>query len=304
MKQLSTGAFQSAQDWVLTYGRPLEQALFRLAFENGNRMEVFAEIERYQNEDGGFGNGLEPDFLTPASSSLATSVALQRLLPFYDDREAQPIFRKAVRYLESTFDEERRGWYAVPKEVNDAPHAPWWAVNDSGQSGIDDTWGNPNAELIGYMTLFESYSKRLNMDFLLEVAVQTFLQKEQFESHELYSYMRLFATIPEVRSESVEEQLVRGVQQTVHLSKEDWKNYVPTPLQFVPTPQSSTYGIPERAIEENLDHLIEQLESEGVIRPTWSWGTDEDAWEQSKQDWTGIRTIEALFTLHRYGRIA
>src|SRR5690606_32729227 len=37
-------------------------ALFEYAFGEGSRERVWEELERYQNEDGGFGRALEPDF--------------------------------------------------------------------------------------------------------------------------------------------------------------------------------------------------------------------------------------------------
>ena len=48
--------------------RPLERALFAHAFEGGGRTAVLAALVPYQNDDGGFGHALEPDWGAPSNS--------------------------------------------------------------------------------------------------------------------------------------------------------------------------------------------------------------------------------------------
>ena len=72
MKTLTKDGFDRAKNFIQTQGRPLEQALFKLEFENGSVDDVLIQLGEYQNPDGGFGNALEPDVRTPTSSALRT----------------------------------------------------------------------------------------------------------------------------------------------------------------------------------------------------------------------------------------
>ena len=61
MKQLSHEAFDRARQFLKTQARPLDRALFEYRFEDGPIEPVIEELARFQNDDGGFGNGLELD---------------------------------------------------------------------------------------------------------------------------------------------------------------------------------------------------------------------------------------------------
>jgi len=49
----------------------LELARWQIHFEDGSRENVLQMLEVYQNEDGGFGHGLEPDNWKPNSTPIA-----------------------------------------------------------------------------------------------------------------------------------------------------------------------------------------------------------------------------------------
>ena len=76
--QLQKARFESARGFVHERARPLDRALFSALFENGDAAAVSNALVAFRNEDGGFGNALEPDFRLPASSPMATSMALQQ----------------------------------------------------------------------------------------------------------------------------------------------------------------------------------------------------------------------------------
>lgn len=77
--QLSHDQYAQARRFLLESPRPLEAALFRYRFEEGDAAAVYSELARFQNPDGGFGNALEPDIHAQASSVVATTTALQLL---------------------------------------------------------------------------------------------------------------------------------------------------------------------------------------------------------------------------------
>ena len=60
--------FSRAREYIKENGRQLDRRLFAYHFEDGPAAGVTDALARYQNHDGGFGNALEPDLRTPASS--------------------------------------------------------------------------------------------------------------------------------------------------------------------------------------------------------------------------------------------
>ncbi|MRG86069.1 hypothetical protein [Salinibacillus xinjiangensis] len=304
MRKLSKQAFQGATNWILKNGRPLEQATIKHSFMDGTTESILNALEKYQNENGGFGHGLEADFRLPDSSSLATTVAMQHLIHFGQLEKADEMITKAIQYFEQSYNEKRGGWYAVPEAVNDYPHAFWWTVHEDGMSWIDHNWGNPSAEIIGYLVKYQTKVQQLDVKKLLDQAINHLLSLEKFESeHEIYCYIRLFHLCPEYETAKVKQQLERAATSLVQYESSKWKEYVPSPLKFVHTPGGNSYGIPLEEVNKNLNYLVEQLETNGVLKPNWEWNDNLDVWEQAKEEWTGVLTLDTLETLRRFGRI-
>src|SRR5829696_7295820 len=151
-KLLSRDRYAQAREYMLTKARPLEAAIFHYRFEEGDAEAVYAELAKFQNPDGGFGNALEPDLRSQASSPLATTTALQRLRMLHAPAQ-HPLVDGAIRYLVAAYDAAYQSWPLAPQQTEDAPHAPWW--NQEGQA---DRFGNfpvnPRAEVLGYLHEF------------------------------------------------------------------------------------------------------------------------------------------------------
>ena len=74
-----TQILESAQTFVLSNARLLERHLFAYLFQDGDRQKVLTALLAYQNEDGGFGNALEPDKRTSTSQPIDQEFALRIL---------------------------------------------------------------------------------------------------------------------------------------------------------------------------------------------------------------------------------
>ncbi|WP_181347704.1 hypothetical protein [Thalassobacillus sp. CUG 92003] len=305
MKQLSWQTKQQLLDEVIENGRELEAMKARNMKGEQTGEDILIALRRFQNDDGGFGNGLEADFRLPDSSALATSVAFQTLIQWEEHPLALPIIERSITYLEDHFDEARRGWYAVPPKVNDYPHAFWWHVHEDGRSFIDHHWGNPSAELIGYLYQYRSFTRRLNVDQLVKDALEHLDGLEKFESeHEIYCYQRLFKLHPDLETPRLADKITHAVQELVHEDQTKWKEYVPQPLSFVHHPDEQDYDISHEAIETNLDMLVDVLKDGKLREPNWAWGDHyPDAWQAAKQEWEGVLTLEALTLLDHFNRI-
>ncbi|MFW5914416.1 MAG: hypothetical protein ACOCSO_01335 [Thermoplasmatota archaeon] len=305
MRNLSGEAFHAAAESIDVYGRPLERKAYQHIFEDGGAEEVLNELGKYQNEDGGFGNALEPDFRLPDSSPLATSVAFQHMEMLDGGADPSNLVDPAIGYLEGTYDEDRGGWYSVPEKVNDHPHAPWWHY-DPGRGGtvIDDHWGNPTAEIAGYLSKYRNCVSELDVDSLIERTIGHINSKDGFESpNEIYCYIRLYDLLPGELSSEMEDQITKGVEQLVEVDPEAWVRYVPQPLHFVNGQDSPRFGIAEGSLEKNLDFLVDILESKGRVDPSWEWGSYQAEWGVACKEWIGILTLRALVTLRDFGRL-
>lgn len=105
--------------------RPVEAARGRLFLGHGGTNDVRAALTRYQNEDGGFGNGLEPDIAAPESNPFAARLALSTIvetgIPIDD-----PVVTRLVDWLERTQGED--GCWRWELGTLDHPIAPWFAA--------------------------------------------------------------------------------------------------------------------------------------------------------------------------------
>lgn len=293
MENLSIEPFNNAIAFLKSKARPLETALYEFEFEDGSREQVLKELTVYQNEDGGFGNGLEPDFRCQASSALATTIGLQHLIRVGAD-ESNPMVQRAIQYALSTFDNAKMGWEIVPKEVESAPRAIWWNY------GGDWPWGNPSAEMTG---LLHHYNGLVPADFLKKLtthAVTYINQLETYDHHELQCLVRLMKELPAEEAERISEKVREIARNSVTTDSEKWHDYCLLPLQIVASPASFLYEDFKDIIPSNFQHLLDSQAEDGSWKPTWAWGQFEKEWETAKQEWSGVLTLENLRLLHAY----
>ena len=130
MKKLSAAAYNEVRTWIYRNARPLELALWQFDFENGSPERVADMLRFYQNEDGGFGNGVEPDSWNPESSPYATMIAAGMLRGIGLAEQGQPILEGIFRYLESGVHTSERGWHFGIPSNDRYPRAPWWCYSE------------------------------------------------------------------------------------------------------------------------------------------------------------------------------
>ncbi|MBN2983028.1 hypothetical protein [Cohnella algarum] len=95
-KLLEPSRFEAARQFMKRRARPLERAVYEHEFESGSESEVLKELAEFQNPDGGFGCGLEPDLRCKESSALATTRALDILEGMPPSDEKLATARKAL----------------------------------------------------------------------------------------------------------------------------------------------------------------------------------------------------------------
>jgi len=124
---LSNDKLRQAGTFIFQHGRLLERRLFAYFFGDGTREACIKALIAYQNADGGFGNGIEPDLLCPGSSAIGAETAMG-ILDLLDWHEGEVVAR-LVDWIVANQDE--RGVIPHPQEgMLDYPHQPWWENPD------------------------------------------------------------------------------------------------------------------------------------------------------------------------------
>lgn len=305
MRILSEAIFNKLNSYMNKEARQLEKSIFNYYFNNSSSDNILDSLEAFQNSDGGFGQGIEPDFKLIQSSSMATSIGLRYLSKIDNSDRSKNMIAKAIEYLEATFDSERNGWYSVTSDVNNYPHAPWWEFKDDiNMTIIDYSWGNPTAELIGYLYKYKEYLHKLDINLPVNYAINNLNKRTEFSSeHEIICYIRMYNAVDEEFSIQIIDKIKLAISQLINMDQSEWTNYVPTPLKFIEIDSKNYFGIEDEFINQNLDYLIDRLEEDGKILPVWQWDKYLEEWEFAKIEWIGILTLEALLSLLKFNRI-
>jgi hypothetical protein len=301
MLKLTQTAFEKAKTFITEYARPLERAVFSYYFGEGTAEGIFAGLAEFQNGDGGFGHGLEPDVRLPDSSAMATTIGLQMLREF-EASEDRELVKGAMRYLLNTYDEESQAWLSVPASVSEYPRAPWWEYDDDPSKCL----ANPRAEIVGYLLDYASLVPGVFRTALLN-AVVSHLDDiiDGIEMDELLCYVRLVETqaLPEdIRGEML-PKLKAAVDRVVVKEPDKWSGYGLKPLMVVSSPDSPFAEVLAEDIQANLDYEIQQQTEEGSWTPNWGWADFPDVWRKAEQEWKGVITVANLKALQNFGRI-
>lgn len=289
---------------IAATARPLDQALLAWSDDASKIDAVTAALTTYQNPDGGYAHGIEPDMWTPASGPLSTTIGLQYALRLGLTVE-QPAVQHALAYLAGQVVISRLGWMATAAAVDDAPHAPWWHRGPAGVSAIDALTENPTVEILGYFQHYQTSMNPFLLDAIAEqAATRLAAQPDQMEEHVLACYVRWYRVAPPEWQERLLPDLRRTIAGTINTDPTVWRTqYVPTPLLVVESPDDPWFDLLAEAVTAQCNQLVETLVQDGCIQPTWQWGQYPEQWQIARAHWTGKLTVEALLTLRRFGRL-
>lgn len=288
----------AAKQFVANHARPVDLAVYRFFFEGSSREDVVSELAAFQNADGGFGHGLEMDFLNPHSSPIATNDALITLWRVGALRRGMPMLEGMVRYLDShdSFDEERRRWLFAIDSNRDYPHAIWWEKEGDGIHGF-----NPTMSLAAFMLCF---GRRAALYEQIVREGMAYLEENGDVSGEALKCFMLAEAM--LRESGVEEVIPLEKLRALIASRLDTAickdtekygvEYVPVPSDFFAGmfEQYVTPGLLERIAAEKRTLGQMQME-DGGFDITWEWGTPYCAeFEQARRWWRPRLTIDKL----------
>lgn len=218
--------------------------------------------------------------------------------------DSDDVVRRGVSYFVSTYDAERKGWTTVSNEVNDAPHAPCWQYNEDG-TALDQTgWGNPSAEIVGYL---HKYSGLVPAGLLSEVTEQAQNNVEALpgaiDTYSMFCFLRMLDTIPE----TTKSPLLGNLKTSARLgldSDHNWPGTGAELLWYAPSPDSYLAETMAAEIVSQLDEEIAKQADYGAWFLYWTWGGQyEEAWAPTEREWKGYLTVQTLKVLRAYVRI-
>ena len=289
-------AFENARRFVYRHARPLDLALWQFHFEGGSAEQVLDRLSVYQNEDGGFGYELEPDFWNPHSTPLATWAAAETLREIGWTDASHPMVRGILRYLDSgaDFDAEHHQWLNVVPGNNEHPSAIWWRWTDKGS----EFKYNPTAALAGFGLRFAKpqsalYEKCVRM---AQEAVRWLENEAPFgEQHITTCFIALYEHCLAIHAdfldmESFRDVLVRQVNHVICREPEKWfAEYMPKPSEFIKSRGSLFLPGNEKLVEQECALLLQVQDADGGYPVTWKWWTEYDREFAISANWWRVK---------------
>lgn len=308
--KISKKIFYKSSSWIKRNARPLESARWDYIFADASRDKIFHYLAAFQNDDGGFGHGIEPDFWLPHSSPMATWVAGKILIEIGADKNDE-IVKSMIAYLENTYQKETGMWSSVLPENNQYPHAPWWHW----QEGVQDNWMfNPSAELAAFLvhwSLEQSEASEVGWNSI-EKAVNRLMNTDDMDKHEINNYQQLskimnlhettFNAKFQYSLDEVSNKIMLLAERCVNKDITEWSTgYKALPLDFIDSPDHPLCEKFGDLVEHNLNYYIDQLSNEGIWDISWSWGSYPEEFAVARRSWKGILAVSRYQLLKSFG---
>lgn len=312
MMKISKQTFQKTGAWVKRYARPLEAARWEYLFENGSKDKVIYYLSAFQNKDGGFGHGIEPDFWLPNSSPMATWAAGEVLMEIDIDPN-EKIVKSMMSYLMSTPQIDTGIWMSVLPENNQYPHAPWWHWRE----GVQKNWMfNPSAQLAAFLVAWspeESKASEIGWRSL-EKAVNHLMESVEMDRHEINNYQQLNKLMKPYETvfnrkihyslNDISEKIMELAEASVDKDFSNWSTgYKALPLDFIDNPNNPLNERISAIVEQNLKFYVKQMSDEGVWDISWSWENYSDEFAVARRYWKGILAVKRYHILKSFGWI-
>ena len=299
---LSRDHFDAARQFIAARARPFDAALFAHGLGQGSAEAAMVALIAFQNPDGGFGHGLEPDMRSPASTAIATSIGLRSLVRL-EAPAHHPTVVGAIEWAAGALDREKGVWPIVGEDVELAPHAPWWTWSEELAADWNGFHFNPTAEILAHL-----YRYRKATPAAVFECAEAGLRRALGEVALLDGAYDLKCAIRLAESDSLPADLAKPLEELIRrsLTAHDPTDEHFSPFDAAPMPSSPFADLVDGRIEPALTALVENQADDGGWNwnPEWAWGfVDKNAWADAHRDWRGSATRETLEILIAYGRV-
>lgn len=299
--------FKSARRFIYRNARPIELARWQYHFENGSRENVLTALAAFQNEDGGFGHGLEADSFNPNSCPIQTWNAITILNEIEFKDPSHPIIKGILRYLDSgaDFSEKHNQWLNTVKSNDEYPHAIWWNYSDK----EGEFHYNPSACLAGFILRFADKESALykKAERIASEAYEWFRVHVPFgDSHVTGCFISLFGFLSDAGMELADmsefkEKLIEEVNANICRDTEKWKTeYVCGPSAFIHNSDSMFYKGNEELVEKECEFIAESQLSDGSFTVPWQWFNEYKEFPLAENWWKSVIIIEKMSFLKSF----
>jgi hypothetical protein len=274
---LSEKQLEKAGTFIFQHGRLLERQLYAYLFQDGTKEACIKALLAYQNADGGFGNGIEPDLLCPDSTAIGaeTAMGILDLLDAdgvgHDDEIVAPL----VKWI--TANQDERGVIPhPPARLLDYPHQPWWENGDDLRiltlAGLLRKWG------VSAPTLFaKAQSYYLTCEFP---------DKWQVYNYPFYVYLKYGRE----RSDDEDERRMSGGIARLPAFLEEGADHYPLYSRYW---YHAADAFPEEIVLREAQRFVDGLQADGALvtpYPDLPW-------------WRPIFTLDGLMVMKRLSLI-
>ncbi|MFT4146503.1 MAG: hypothetical protein QM644_18830 [Mobilitalea sp.] len=306
---ISTKTYNQIKTWIYRNARDLELSLWKYYFEEGNKSDVISALSYYQNEDGGFGNSLEPDNWNPNSTPYTTLYAISILndIEFID--LSHPIYKGILNYLQNEKDLMEYGWrFCVP--TNDSyPHAPWWNFNE--EANLTESIGVTTGLSIFILKHIDKSSMLYQKTTaLVKNLLNNLMAGNNFGDMGIGGYVELLDELRvlghnEYDYTSLQPRLNELVKNSIEHDLSKWQYYGVRPSNYIKGPQSIYYYENKDIVEKELNYLIETVPQNDVWGIPWTWFDNNSKYSKefaiSENWWKSIKAIEKMRFLKSFG---
>jgi len=256
------------------------------------------QLAMYQNVDGGFGNALEPELRLPQSTALATWMAF-RIMDEVNVGANNEVLQDGLNYLIDSYDQVRTGWAIIRPEADDYPHAPWWEYKTA---MAEFGWGNPSAELLGFLVKYGTAEMADMVQALTQKALLRINEVDPSDFHEIFNFKALYELAGVELRQQLKEPLERLIQRAVNTNPAEWKTYTAPPLRFISSPNDPfAHLFSQDILRKNLDFLVGSIIDGDHWEPNWDWsGTYPSDWGLAKKEWSGQLTVRNALILRAF----
>jgi hypothetical protein len=288
---MTDDTFTRARDFLLREGRLLDRRLFATLFEGADPSGVVDVLRGYQNPDGGFGHGLEPDKRCPDSLPIDVEKAFSAMATA--GRHDETMVRRACDWLASVAAPD--GAVALSFPVMEGyPRAEHWS-EWTYAPGFNPTAGL--AGLLHRMAIDHPWLDRAT-DWCWAALDRAVDDGFPEDVHAMAEAMVFLEHVPDrPRAETFIPKVGEW------LPKLNWykadaadPGYGVTPLDLAPTPDSLWHRLfAAGVVEGHLKRLRGEQQPDGGWPITW-----EPPGMASTLEWRGIETLRALRILAAY----
>lgn len=310
MKTIFNKLENEAKKWIYKNARAIDMARWQYHFENGCPEAVLNALVKYQNYDGGFGHGIEPDSWNPNSSPIQTNAAADLLWEIGFSEPDHPVITGILQYLDRSPGFNGRMWTKIISSNDDYPHAPWWQTSTQNMDKIEY---NPSAALAGFGLCYSERKSELfeKCSLVAIAAVEHFIQNtDSCDSHTVKCYARLLdycrtAEIYDVIDlRLLSDKLVEQVASIITEDTSLWaKDYTCRPSFFIDSPDSIYYRNNETLVDFECECITESRNAEGVWELNRHWSEWPREWAITESWLKGHKAIKFLLYLRSFGRL-